>query len=365
MLSYLLLTYLLSLVGWLIYKMFWSGSSQHRMKKILSQTILISSLIIPLLVISWINFTQTQQPEVRQQALLEVCSSFCPSEQSLEICYIEATQIDDFCSCVNISKDNILVYTSNSYYDFLLSGQSVIIRSSVYLALGLLFLLILRLTYLLYVIRISEKSHMSIDGVDVIILDNDKSLGVGAFRLHKNYIIWQRDMDGLDDLEQQSILRHELSHIMQHDTWWRILLNLLQIIWIVNPFFYLWKAEIDQLSEFIADEYAILKSGHRKMYAQLLIKMKRRQNIALVSGFKTTKDTFFQKRIENILAFREVHRSSSIPSILFILLLFSAATLLSSHSITEALHKMEIYENLESQHSRTGQSIFCKECHLH
>lgn len=362
MLNYLLLTYFLSLVGWLIYKLLWARSSQHRLRKILSQSILICSIIIPLLVISWMNYSETQKPEIQEQTFLEVCHTFCPTEESLDLCYTEAVQTVDFCNCVAVSRDNILVYTSNSYYDFLLSGQSVILRSSAFIALALILLLFLRISYLMYVIRISEKRIVQIDGVELVILNNNRSLSVGAFRLHKNYIIWQKEMDELDSFERQSILRHELSHIKQHDTWWRILLNLLQIIWVANPFYYLWKSELDKLSEFIADEYAILHSGHRKMYAQLLIKMKRRQNMALVSAFK---DNFFQRRIENILDFPSDKKRSPWPRVFFIILIFSAATLLSSKSLSHGFQKMEIYKNLESQHSSTGQSIFCKECHLH
>lgn len=361
MLQYLFLTYLLSLIGWLIYKIFWSTSAHHRMRKILIQTTLISSLLIPLLVISWMNYSASIQPEIHQQEFLEVCSTFCPSEESLEICYIEAVQTTDFCNCVNVSKDNILVYKSNSYYDFLLSGQSVLFRVGGLLGLGLLVLLFLRILYLLYIIRISHKKSIKVDGVEVIVLNNDKSLGLGAFRLHKNYIIWQREMDELNDLEQHSILLHELSHIKQHDTWWRILLNLLQIIWIMNPFYYLWKSELDKLSEFIADEYAILQTGHRKLYASLLIKLKRYQSTALVSAFSSN---FFQKRIENILEFTSDDKRSVAPKAVLLILFLALTTLLSVNSISSSFERIEIYQNLDNQHSSTGQSIFCKECHL-
>jgi len=361
MLQYLFLTYLLSLIGWLIYKIFWSGSAHHRMRKILIQTTLISSLLIPLLVISWMNYSISLQPKVQEQHFLEVCNTFCPSEESLEICYIEAVQTIDFCNCVNVSKDNILVYESNSYYDFMISGQSILFRVGGLLALGLLTLLFLRIIYLLYIIRISKKKIMEVDGIEVVILENDKSLGVGAFRLHMNYIIWQSEMDELNDLEQQSILLHELSHIKQHDTWWRILLNLLQIIWILNPFYYLWKSELDKLSEFIADEYAILKTGHRKMYASLLIKLKRHQSMALASTFNSN---FFQKRIENILEFTNSDKRSVAPKAILLVAFLAISTVFSAETISSSFERMEIYQNLDHQHSSTGQSIFCKECHL-
>jgi len=85
-----------------------------------------------------------------------------------------------------------------------------------------------------------------------------------------NFIIYNPTLFSQTELTQ--ILAHEKVHALQKHSLDTLLSNLLSIIQWYNPFAWLYKKDIEQNLEFIADKYAQKKSDSHQSYQQLLLK---------------------------------------------------------------------------------------------
>lgn len=72
--------------------------------------------------------------------------------------------------------------------------------------------------------------------------------------------------------ELQLVIRHELQHIRQHDTYWVHFIMAVKLFCFWNPFIKLWEIWLDELQEFSCDESIILcKKTSPATYAECLI----------------------------------------------------------------------------------------------
>lgn len=71
-----------------------------------------------------------------------------------------------------------------------------------------------------------------------------------------NLIFWNKQI-ALDSALGQQILQHELVHIKEKHTWDKIFIQINLIFGWFNPFFWLVKAELEMIHEFIADKKSI------------------------------------------------------------------------------------------------------------
>ena len=65
-----------------------------------------------------------------------------------------------------------------------------------------------------------------------------------------------------------------------------------------QPLYYFFAKELERISEHIADELAVQKLGSTKTYASLLVKMKRKRNVALTHAFNNSQ---LKVRVEYLL----------------------------------------------------------------
>ncbi len=70
------------------------------------------------------------------------------------------------------------------------------------------------------------------------------------------WLFWNNTID-LDSDNGQQIFRHELFHIRHKHSWDIIFLEVLTILFWINPFFHLFKKEIRAIHEFLADKHAV------------------------------------------------------------------------------------------------------------
>ena len=143
--------------------------------------------------------------------------------------------------------------------------------------------------------------------------------------------------------------------------------ELLQLVWWMNPVFYFFNKELDQLNEFLADEFAVQKVGNTQFYASLLVKMKRYQNLAMVHHFKSNRPHPLKLRVLHLLNQNQVKTSfKQVMTFFFacIISLLSLTAYFAIPSIDEQMDKIVVYEELLMQQQISGKSIFCKNCLL-
>jgi len=221
--------------------------------------------------------------------------------------------------------------------------------------------LLFQIGYLLYLIHTAKQTSMCIDGMPVILLQMPQNRAVCSFKLWHNYIIWQNELNKLSSEEQKGVLFHEIAHLKQYDTWYKIALRLVQAIWLLNPAFYWLHREIDQLNEYLADEFAVAKTGNVRVYATVLVKLKRQQKTVLSHSFKTGA---FKKRIQILLNKHQPPVNNFVQVSLLFGLLFCLwfTTTLSINTLNKQVDKLRAYQAMTYAYEKNGSSVLCKNC---
>ena len=117
--------------------------------------------------------------------------------------------------------------------------------------------------------------------------------------------------------EQELILRHELCHYRRKDLWYKLLMNLLCIVYWFNPALWWMKKEADRDIEFLCDETVMETRTvqERILYNRLLARTA--VGKASVSGLTTSfNDSLMnlKKRMMNIMRAGEMKRGSAITA---------------------------------------------------
>ncbi len=368
MVNYLLLTYTLSVVGALFYYGFARRSIRPQLQKALLLSIVVLSFALPPIMYSFVVEEEKVCLHKDEFVSETVYFNFCPSPgEEMDMCLDIAMKQEHFCECTAIEADNLLMYKAEPLYDlWVLYGAWIgnILKS---IACFLLLLLFIKITYLYRIIAQSEQKELQLEGKIYTLLFPKKPLAVGSFKLWKEYIIWQPELDYLTETERMGVLWHEISHLRQRDTWLKIFFQLLQLVWWLNPVFYYFNRELDKLNEFIADDFAVQKVGNPQFYATLLVKMKRYQNLSMVHHFKSSKPHPLKVRVLHLLNQTPVKNSFKYLAILIIALnisLLSFTAYVAIPSIDKQMDKIVVYQELLIQQQESGKSIFCKNCLL-
>lgn len=361
MITFLLLTYLLSCAGVIFYCLL-RNRLDFANQKFALLAIVVLSIAVPLYFAGSSHVVTEEVLASNHYAFSAATfTDFCPKEDVLDACYMLAQSETEFCNCETIAKENLLMYHSDFWYNVFLFQERAFANV---LGLGALLMLILlgvRLAYLYGLILRSRKEEIVLSGERFTILKSDKHTGAGSFQLFNKYIIWQEDMDEMNSEERESILWHEVAHIRQRDTWIKIGVNFLQIFWVLNPAFYFIKKELETLSEYLADQYAILKTQcSAKAYALLLLRMTERETPALAYAFKRGE---LKDRIKQILDQPSRQRIFwRIPLGLGLASVFVLFTSSTQPVIETQVNKLKVYETMSAKQSTTGQNVFCGEC---
>lgn len=363
MLAFILISYLLSAIGYGAYHFFLKRKVANNTQKRVLYFVIVACFIIPLSAHYYLNWQIPQQTSLVEESFVEVCDNFCPSEEEISHCYDIAMTTDDFCNCAKLTKESLVVYHSNSYYDFLMYNSATLRNSFLIAGVLLLGLLLLKILALNYVIFTSKKSPIVVGGKAYTLLQPGINLPVASFRLVNKYIIWEESLNFLSLKEQQAILHHEIAHIKNYDTWWKIVEHLLFTLWLLNPVFYFIKKDFLRLTEFLADEYAVEKTGNPKLYAKLLLKLKEQNGLVLASAYRaTTGKKLLKARIYNILQQQQQKKYNFSIGVLAMAGVYFLISLCTFSLIQSEVKKLEVYETLSNRHYSTGNTVFCKHC---
>ena len=357
-----LLSIVVSAIGWLVYRLLLRNSASSIQKKLFLIALVIVSIASPFY---YANVEATTQENEELIYVEEIFTTYCPKEEVLESCYSLAISDEDFCHCEEIEKSNIVLYSNNSFYDYLAIPISKSWPLFFSFAVGLMIILLIQYLYLIYLIRTSTKSQLRYGDEQLTILHTRNKSLVASFQLFNKYIIWQKELSDLTENELKAVLMHEITHIRQRDTLLKAFLWFIQLYWLINPIFYIVKKELLRLSEFIADEVAVKKMGDPIGYARLLLKMKCASQASPPAFSSAFGQVFLKERIQHILQGPQ-RRTFGRYLIVGLSLMLSLHFCLpaAENCILVQLERYKVYQTLSSKHNESGKDTFCKKCLL-
>ncbi len=348
--SYLLSSVLLSWIGIGVYLIFRWLRPEVKGQRTMIWLVIAASLIIPLFSpLGDYAGTHSHAPEQLHSYHASQDGFIPPAGLTLK----------EFCSCTEPQTRDVLLYQASRFYDVMLANAGLLTLILVSFMVFFLFRHGIGILKLYRMIRRYPVEKITVGKHRVNLVRGFEKLSAGSIRLGKPYIFWNPDLDKLSASEQECIMRHELSHLRQFNTYEKIILSLLQGIWFFNPVLYFFRRELEFLSEFQADEYASRHVKSRREYAHLLLKVKSDQEFKLVHFFKGSS---LRKRIERILKGHPRARLPLLPATVLGLLLLFSGDLIAQSLITDSIQELEVYEFMTQANEETGQEEFCKKC---
>lgn len=370
---YIIISYLLASVSALAYTLFIKNKYSAIFQKNTLLVFISISLLMPLLYIqnfnieTYLHIPATHTAHSPAPVAEWVYNDFCPSQEQADLCYDVAIHETNFCHCTPLLKENIVLFKPNPQYEYFLTLQPYIYFVFKALLVFFSIILLLKIIYLQYIIKTSTKKSIKINQKKYTLLSSPKNYSFGSFQLFFTpYIIWQKNAP-LQLAEKKATLWHEISHLQQKDTFIKIALHFIQILWCLNPAFYFFKNEITRLSEHIADDCAVAHIKNNKaLYAQLLLKMNQFYgNKKQYTLYASLTEHPIKQRIKYIFAPPTPYKKLNAAAITLILILNTCAVFYTAYYFlhTQA-DKIKAYETLlhAQQQSGGNRTLFCKHC---
>ncbi|WCL82001.1 M56 family metallopeptidase [Saprospira sp. CCB-QB6] len=298
MLIFLLLSALLLAAGALFYWALRKRLSWQN-RKLFIWTFLLAALLLPSLMPSlehyfektWIDYESYEgwnQVDIEDPKLLS--------------CYKSANNSEGVCHCEIKQKAALVDFQPDPYYDTLMDVRWAL--ESVFLLLATYFLLrfLWRFGGLIW-LRLqsyAEPRELENQSYQMLYPKGYKSYPFSTFSLLRHYILWSPALDCLNEEEQQAAFYHELGHLKGRDSWAGYFLGLLQIFWFWHPLYYVFRKELLEINELLADDYAAQRLASRRSYAEMLLKMTAFQHKGQALAFFLAKKKL-QKRLEVLL----------------------------------------------------------------
>ena len=368
MVSYILLSSLLSIIGGAIY----FGLLQKRLQVLHAKYALLGiialSWLIPFMVPNLPNYTAALEDkylfdysEYDQWNVVDI------EDETLVACYETATNSKDQCHCEVAQQSNVLYYQSNSYYNFIITCKQPVFWFFVGMMLLFLLDLVLKLACLIFLVVKSPSEKRTLAGTTFYMLRPAQKipLAISSFSLFRHYIIAHPNWEaGFSEAEMEAILLHEVAHLQQHDTWQQILLYTLRLFWWMQPMYYWFKKEFEHLNEYVADDFAARHVGNAKFYAKTLLKAKERQiqqeRLSLAVCFA---QSLFKQRILRLVADAPTkNKPSWLLSLALVGIIFWSTSAVALPILQEQDIAIKQYEILQKKNSTTGKYEFCKSC---
>lgn len=143
------------------------------------------------------------------------------------------------------------------------------------------FVFVLMLLRTLYIIRNLLKQYPAkkIEEINFINTDDDST----PFSFFK-FIFWNNSID-IDSSTGRQIFKHEVAHIQEKHTYDKLFVNFTLIFFWCNPFFWLYRKELNMIHEFIADKKAVEDNDTAAFAAMILQSAYPRHRFELTNNF--------------------------------------------------------------------------------
>jgi TonB-dependent SusC/RagA subfamily outer membrane receptor len=161
-----------------------------------------------------------------------------------------------------MNSGDIYVEQMTSQTGYMPGPSEVIIFT--YLCISLVFLIFLIRTFIKIKQMLGHYEIIPMNGISIL---NTSEPGT-PFSFMK-YIFWNQSIPA-DSPPGSQILKHEIVHVQQKHTYDKIFLQIVHILFWINPVFWLIRKEIVMIHEFIADKEAIENSDTSAFAAMIL-----------------------------------------------------------------------------------------------
>ena len=146
-----------------------------------------------------------------------------------------------------------------------LGAEQILIFIYGIVSIVLLLLLVQMLFSIFKLIRGNEK--IKIENINFINTDAAKGTPFSFFQ----FIFWNKQID-MQSAAGIRIFKHELAHIQEWHSWDKMFINLVLIVFWINPIFWLVRKELSMLHEFIADKKAV-EDGDTAAFAAMILEV--------------------------------------------------------------------------------------------
>ena len=354
---YLLLSYLLSFSGFLLYKGYIQKKANLFQRKAFIYALVGMSLVLPIFIIP--SIPDFQFEHVAHSIQPFATENTLQLEEELMMCYNLAITEQEFCKCEDLEQSGLLLYKEDPVFNSVIETKWSIAAIFIGIALLILAFLFAKVLSLVRIIRNSESQKKVIDGKAYYVLAYKGSLLAASFRLIRRYIVWKPELASLSPLERKAVMMHEVAHLKHLDTWELIGLDILQTIWFLNPVFYFLKKELGLLNEFMADAYAVQKMGNKAAYASLLIKLKEQQQFGALSHFGSSS---LKLRVLQLIEPQESRLKKLTPFLVGLGCFLLTTGFIIAPPIHQQKQAFEQYQYIQKQYMQTGKTYFCKSC---
>jgi hypothetical protein len=199
-------------------------------------------------------------------------------------------------------------------------------------------------------VRSSRRERIRFGGAQYTLLYPAKPFPVSSFSLWHKYIVWSEALDALPEDQRQAIMLHETAHLLHKDTSLGIFLELIKSVWWLNPVFYYIRAELNLISEILADQYTVAHTGDAKSYAVLLVSMKEKQINTLA---RQLGGSILKHRVVQLLDPKETKAPRGFKLyLLFTGALLWAVSVFAVPAIENHVRLIKEYEILQHEHAK-------------
>jgi hypothetical protein len=214
----------------------------------------------------------------------------------------------------------------------------------VYLLVSFIFLFaVIRTLYLIYTL-LKKYPVQQIEAINFVNTDDDST----PFSFMK-YIFWNSSID-INTTAGRQIFKHEVAHIQEKHSYDKLFVNITLVFFWCNPFFWLYRKELNMIHEFIADKKAVEDSDTSAFAAMIL------QAAYPKHRFELTNNFFYSpiKRRLMMLSKNKNPKANYIGRIMvlpLIVLVFAAFSLKAKNDGAKAGTQFKIVSNAKDKSS--------------
>lgn len=173
---------------------------------------------------------------------------------------------------------------------------------------------------------------------------NDKSTPFSFFK----YIFWNVEID-MNTHTGKQIFKHEVAHIQEKHTHDKLFVNILLIFFWCNPFFWIYRKELNMIHEFIADRKAVADSDTSSFAAMIL------QATYPQHRFELTNNFFYSPIKRRLLMLTKIDNSrisyfARLMVLPLAVLVFAAFTFKAKNNHTSFYHGKKITVVIDAGH---------------